>query len=319
VERFEVKVFDPFKKDYVKRPIPDYETLELADPREVVRAERVAISGLGEPEYVLSRFTVDFGSLGGFLTGKELEALTWIPHVYNEDPRYLYVLLHALGLRKLAFLLLGTRPLDEEEEALRDAAVVDVPPVRGRYRLSPWWRPLRAVFFCALPDPHDIPEEEWGGDPLARGVLRLEMELKALRQVAELAALASAEYVPFPLREPLLYVKAWRLAQALKWRESSKEALARAGLQLEELSVPQPWSKVLEREGSRGPVVPIPRPRTPEEEAAFERMCELRRAAELCLSARGIRDAQSLSPTSYIILGLFNALSVRTTVLVGPP
>jgi hypothetical protein len=31
VERFEVEIADPLKGRAVKRPIPDYETLELAD------------------------------------------------------------------------------------------------------------------------------------------------------------------------------------------------------------------------------------------------------------------------------------------------
>jgi hypothetical protein len=317
VERFEVEVFDPLKKRSVKRPIPDYETLELADPREAVRAERVTIRGSDEPKHVFMLFAGRFEDLGGFLTGKELEAFTSMPGVHYEDPRYLYVLLHALGLRKLAFLLLGTKPLDEEEEALRDVAVVDVPPLRGRYRMSPWRRPVRAVFLIALPDPYDIPEEEWGGDPLVRGVLHLEMELKALGQVTELAALASGEYVPFPPYSPFFYVRARWLAQALRWRESSREALAQAGVQLGELSMPQPWSKVLEREGSRKRgLVPFPRPLMPEEAAALEWMSELRRAADLCLSAHEIPDARSVLPTSYIILGLFNALSMRDTVLV---
>jgi hypothetical protein len=316
VERFEVEVTDPLKGRAVKRPIPDYETLELADPREAVRAERVTIRGLDEPKHVFMHFAGCFENMGGFLTGKELEAFTSMPDICYEDPRYLYVLLHALGLRKLAFLLLGTKPLDEEEEALRDVAVVDAPPLRGRYRMSPWRRPVRAVFLIALPDPYDIPEEEWGSDPLVRGVLHLEMELKALGQVTELAALASAEYVPYPPQSPLLYVQAWWLARALRWRESLREALAQAGVQLGELSMPQPWIKVLEREGSRDAVVPFPRPRTPEEAAALEWMCELDRAADLCLSAHEIPDARSVLPTSYIILGLFNALSMRDTVLV---
>ena len=235
------------------------------------------------------------------------------------DPRYLYVLLHALGCRKLAFLLLGTRPLDEEEEALRDVAVVDVPPVRGRYRLGPWVRPVRAVFFTALPDPYDVPEEEMRGDPLLRGVLRLEVELKVLGRVAELAALASGEYVPYLPQSPSFYVRAWRLARALRRRESLREALARAGVQLGELSVPQPWSKVLEREGARERgFVPFPRPRTPEEEVALKRMSELGQAARLRLSAHGIPDAQPLVSTSSIVLDLFNALSMRDTVLVVP-
>jgi len=80
------------------------------------------------------------------------------------DPRYLYVLLHALGLRKLAFLLLGTRPLDEEEEALRDVAVIDVPLLRREYR--PWvrHRSVRVVLLEAVPGPEPLGRFDRGGE-----------------------------------------------------------------------------------------------------------------------------------------------------------
>jgi hypothetical protein len=320
VERLEVEVFDWLRGERVKRPIPDYETLELADPRDALGVERVLIRGLGEPARARR---LAAGSLG-ILTEEDLEVLDGMPGVHYEDPRYLYVLLHALGCRKLAFLLLGTRPLDEEEEALRDVAVVDVPPVRGRYRLGPRVRPVRAVFFTALPDPYDVPEEEMRGDPLLRGVLRLEVELKVLGRVAELAALASGEYVPYLPQSPSFYVRALWLARALRRRESLRETLARAGVQLGELSVPQPWSEVLERVEKRQAATPLERlqewlrPRSPEEEVALKRMSELDRAARLCLSAHGIPDVWAAPPTSYIVLGLFNALSMRDTVLVEP-
>ena len=315
-----MEVFDWLRGELVKRPIPDYETLELADPRDALGVERVLIRGLNEPAHACRLV----GGGLGILTEEDLEVLDSMPGMHYEDPRYLYALLHALGCRKLAFLLLGTRPLDEEEEALRDVAVVDVPPVRGRYRLGPRVRPVRAVFFTALPDPFDVPEEEMRGDPLLRGVLRLEVELKVLGRVAELAALASGEHAPFPPHFPLFYVRALWLARALKRRESLREALARAGVQLGELSVPQPWSEVLERVEKRQAATPLERlqewlrPRSPEEEVALKRMSELKRAALLCLSAHGVPDAQPLGSTSSIVLGLFNALSMRNTVLVEP-
>lgn len=110
----------------MKRPIPDYETLELADPGDALSVEHV------------NRF-------GG-------------------KTRYLYVLLHALGLRKLAFLLLGTRPLDEEEEALRDVAVIDVPLLRKEYR--PWvrHRSVRVVLLEAVPGPEPLGRFDRGGE-----------------------------------------------------------------------------------------------------------------------------------------------------------
>ena len=37
----------------MKRSIPDYETLELADPRDAVRASGVELRGLVEPGYFL--------------------------------------------------------------------------------------------------------------------------------------------------------------------------------------------------------------------------------------------------------------------------
>ena len=44
---------DFLKGEVVKRPIPDCETLELADPRDAIRAEYVWLRGLVEPDYFL--------------------------------------------------------------------------------------------------------------------------------------------------------------------------------------------------------------------------------------------------------------------------
>ena len=41
VERFEVEIADPLKGRAVKRPIPDYETLKLADPGDALGLEHV--------------------------------------------------------------------------------------------------------------------------------------------------------------------------------------------------------------------------------------------------------------------------------------
>jgi hypothetical protein len=49
VERFEVEVFDWLLHKSVKRPIPDYETLELADPRDALGVEHVEIVAWAEP------------------------------------------------------------------------------------------------------------------------------------------------------------------------------------------------------------------------------------------------------------------------------
>jgi len=83
--------------------------------------------------------------------------------------------------RKLAFLLLGTRPLDEEEEALRDVAVIDVPLLRREYR--PWvrHRSVRVVLLEAVPGPEPLGRFDRGGEaegPAARGA-RLTEEKRA--------------------------------------------------------------------------------------------------------------------------------------------
>jgi len=143
VERFEVEVFDPLKKRAVKRLLPDYETLELADPRDAIQAEYVWLRGLVEPGYFLdtlySPYKVQRGERGVKrlppVAGEELRAAEFVARTTfttaGVRPQYFYTLLHALGCRKLAFLLFGIRPLDEEEEWLREIAVLELPPRAG--------------------------------------------------------------------------------------------------------------------------------------------------------------------------------------------
>jgi hypothetical protein len=224
----------------------------------------------------------------GAVTRGELDALS-VEHVnrVGGKTRYLYVLLHALGCRKLAFLLLGTRPLDEEEEALRDAAVVDVPPLRGRYRPS-FSRPVRAVLFVSVPaldQLGDLREEEVRRDPLARGAYRLWAELELLREAARLAALADGQHVPYPPRwRSGVYVPVRYFRRALEAAEELGRMVRAAGKPCEGLApVPPPWDKVLgakeryERVGVDGEevLISVREPPTPEAAAAALLMREL--------------------------------------------
>jgi hypothetical protein len=54
VERFEVEVFDWLRGERVKRPIPDYETLELAFPEDVIEAKDVQVRAKVQPGYLSS-------------------------------------------------------------------------------------------------------------------------------------------------------------------------------------------------------------------------------------------------------------------------
>jgi hypothetical protein len=138
VEPFEVEVYDWLLHKSVKRPIPDHETLELADPGDAVEAEEVRIAARASPNYLFTWLSncalIRAGEPPRLapLAGSEVGAISTAPFSTEPvDPRYLYVLLHALGCRKLAFLLLGTRPIDGEEETLYDTVVADVPSPRG--------------------------------------------------------------------------------------------------------------------------------------------------------------------------------------------
>jgi hypothetical protein len=65
VERFEVEVTDPLKGRAVKRPIPDYETLELADPGGAVRASGAWLRVLVEPGFLLGAWIPLCQTCGG--------------------------------------------------------------------------------------------------------------------------------------------------------------------------------------------------------------------------------------------------------------
>lgn len=323
MERLEVEVLDFLKGEVVKRPIPDYETLELADPGDALGVEHVEIVAYAEPRSVfgwLSEVAYDRSRELGAVTRGELDALS-VEHVnrVGGKTRYLYVLLHALGLRKLAFLLLGTKPLDEEEEALRDVAVVDVPPMRGRYRPS-FSRPVRAVLFDSVPaldQLGDLREEEVRRDPLARGAYRLWAELELLREAARLAALADGQHVPYPPRwgSGTFYLPVRYFRRALEAAEGLGRMVRAAGKPYGGLApVPPPWGKVLGakercarvRVDGEEVLVPVREPPTPEAAAAALLMRELEEVVGE-RSGEG-RWVPTQPPTPQIVMYLANSL-----------
>jgi len=175
VERLEVEVLDFLKGEVVKRPIPDYETLELADPRDAVKAGSVWLQGLVEPGFFLgglvTLYTVYRGGRDAkrlpLVAGEELRAAELAARsaftTIDASPQYFYTLLHAIGCRKLALSPFGMKPLDEEG-ALRDVAVMDVPPLHREYR--PWvrHRSVRVVLLEAVPGPEPLGRFDRGGE-----------------------------------------------------------------------------------------------------------------------------------------------------------
>jgi hypothetical protein len=246
VERLEVEVLDFLKGEVVKRPIPDYETLELADPRDAVKAGSVWLRGLVEPGFFL----------GGLVTLYEVyrgcrDAKRWPPVAGEElyaaelaarsafttpasaaSPQYFYTLLHALGCRKLAFLLFGTKPLDEEEEELRDIAVLELPPrAQEIYEQLVFSRRSRIVLLGVFhPDVlcGHLSGEERRSYPWARGALRALTELRLLEEAAKLVIPAlerRGEWHPFPpwSERPLFY--AYRMGEVLTEAAAAAAAL----------------------------------------------------------------------------------------------
>jgi hypothetical protein len=166
--------------------------LELVDPREAVKAGSVWLRGL--PGFFLdglvARYTVYRGGRDAKrrlpVTGEELLAAelaarsAFTLSAFAASPQYFYTLLHALGCRKLALFPFGMKPLDEEG-ALRDVAVMDVPLLHREYR--PWvrHRSVRVVLLEAVPGPEPLGRFDRGGEaegPAARGA-RLTEEKRA--------------------------------------------------------------------------------------------------------------------------------------------
>jgi hypothetical protein len=272
VERLEVEVLDFLKGEVVKRPIPDYETLELADPRDAIQAEYVWLQGLVEPGYFLgalySPYKVHRGERGAKrlppVAGEELRAAEFVARTTftttGVSPQYFYVLLHALGCRKLAFLLLGTRPLDEEEEWLREIAVLELPPRAQEvyYRLGLSRRSrvvLLGVFHPDLLFGH-LSEEELRSYPWGRGALRVLAELQLLEEAAKLVAPALERrgvWHPFPPWSDMPLFYAYRmgevLAEAAAAAAALRDAAEKAGFPFREPPARPPPS---EAEAARG-------------------------------------------------------------------
>ena len=271
MERLEVEVFDHLKGRAVKRPIPDYETLELADPRDAIRAKYVWLRGLVEPGYFLgalySLYRVYRGERDAKrlppVVGEELLAAEFVASstftTTGVSPQYFYVLLHALGCRKLAFLLFGTRPLDEEEEWLREIAVLELPPrAHEVYYKLVFSRRSRVVLLGVFhPDAllGHLSEEERRRYPWARGALRVLTELRLLEEAAKLVAPAlerRGEWHPFPpwSERPLFY--AYWMGEVLTEAAAAaalKDAAERAGFPFREPPARPPPS---EAEAARG-------------------------------------------------------------------
>jgi hypothetical protein len=272
VERLEVEIKDLLTGETVKHPIPDYETLELADPRDAIRAKYVWLRGLVEPGYFLgalySPYKVHRGERGAKrlppVTGEELRAAEFVAHstftTTGVRPQYFYTLLHALGCRKLAFLLFGTKPLDEEEEWLREIAVLELPPRAHEvyYKLGLSRRSrvvLLGVFHPDVLRGH-LSEEEQRSYPWARGALRVLTELELLREAAKLVAPALERrgvWHPFPPWSDMPLFYAYRmgelLVEAAATAAALKDAAEKAGFPFREPPERPPPS---EAEAARG-------------------------------------------------------------------
>jgi len=274
VEQLEVEVFDFLKGEVVKRPIPDYETLELADPRDAVKAGSVWLRGLVEPGFFLDGLVMLYRVYRGCrdakrwppVAGEELYAAeaaarsAFTTPANAASPQYFYTLLHALGCRKLAFLLFGTRPLDEEEEGLREIAVLELPPRAQEvyYRLV-FSRRSRVVLLGVFhPDVlrGHLSGEERRSYPWARGALRVLTELRLLEEAAKLVAPAlerRGEWHPYPpwSERPLFYAfwKGKLLTEAAAAAAALKDAAEKAGFPFREPPARPPPS---EAEAARG-------------------------------------------------------------------
>jgi hypothetical protein len=198
------------------------------------------------------------------VAGEELRAAEFVVHstftTAGVRPQYFYTLLHALGCRKLAFLLFGTKPLDEEEEALREIAVLELPPRAQEvyYRLV-FSRRSRVVLLGVFhPDVllGHLREEERRRYPWARGALRALTELRLLEEAAKLVAPAlerRGEWHPFPpwSERPLFY--AYRMgevqAEAAAAAAALRGAAEKAGFPFREPPARPPPS---EAEAARG-------------------------------------------------------------------
>jgi len=183
----------------VKHPIPDYETLELADLGNVIETSEVQVRARVHPSYVyaplLSFVEAAPGSHRQPIPAGEAQLLRCIGGGFwlePANPRYLYALLHGVGCRLIASLLLGVRPRDEVEQLLFEKAVVDT----GEKSYQ------RVVLLERLRDPSLIRERGWR-DPLSLASLRFWTEVELLRMVAlAVAAAWPKKCIPYPPWSP---------------------------------------------------------------------------------------------------------------------
>ena len=244
----------------------------LADPRDAIRAEFVWLRGLVEPGFFLgglvTLYTVYRGCrdakrrspvAGEELFAAELAARSaFTTPASAASPQYFYTLLHALGCRKLALLLFGTKPLDEEE--LRDIAVLELPPrAQEVYEKLVFSRRSRVVLLGVFhPDIicDHLREEEQRRYPWARGALRALAELRLLEEVAKLVAPALERrgvWHPFPPWSDMPPFYAHRmgevLAEAAAAAAALRDAAEKAGFPFREPPARPPPS---EAEAARG-------------------------------------------------------------------
>ena len=200
VERLEVEVFDWLRGERVKRAIPDYETLELARPEDVIEAKNVQVRAKVQPGYLSSALF----SLASAAPGPRWQPIPagearllhgGVSYSFTSnavDPRYLYALLHGVGCRLIASLLLGARPRDEVERLLFEKAVVDA----GEKSYQ------RVVILERLLPPELVHEKGWR-DPWALVSLRFWTEVELLRMAALAVAAARPEkWIPYPPWSP---------------------------------------------------------------------------------------------------------------------
>ena len=194
-----MEVKDLLTGETVKHPIPDYETLELIDLGDVIETNEVQVRAKVRPSYVsaplLSFVEAVSGSrrqpipAGEVLLASGADGDFWLA---SANPRYLYALLHGVGCRLIASLLLGVRPRDEVERLLFEKAVVDT----GERSYQ------RVVLLERLPDPSLIRERGWR-DPLSLASLRFWTEVELLRMVAlAVAAAWPKKCIPYPPWSP---------------------------------------------------------------------------------------------------------------------
>jgi hypothetical protein len=220
----------------VVRPLPDYETLELADAGDAIEADVVSVEGLETADLLLARFASSFLPRGGSARDPVLliprsEMLMFVNggfelHGWLTDPRYLYALLHGVGCRLIALLLFGTKPRDEEERAIfRDVVVETAEWSGGRGPGKVWLERIvllgRVYHLDRLAD---FGEERVRSDPLLRASFRFWTEQKLLKEAALIAAAAT---MVNPMRDGTVWLPPLLRAGLFTFLRVEREAMER--------------------------------------------------------------------------------------------